>query len=644
MDGSSLARVLERMWLLMVAMLAIAVLYLAKVLFLPLAFAILFAFLLAPVVGCLERARLGRVLSSVIAIVGFGLILGVMGWAIFSQLVDVTNDLPYYRDNISNKIAAIHSPDDSPLSRAQQELERLGEELGIANSTASLPSTLSNGRPDNKNAKKPLGSTPEHPIQVREVERPTGRLYQLGGVLEPLTTAGLTIIFTFFVTLQREDLRNRLIRLTGERNLTMMTQAMRDASRRITRYFSLQLLVNIAFGCIICAGLYLIGLPHPLLFGALATLLRFVPYIGAPVAAAIPTVLSLAVFPEWTKSLLIVGLFFVLELVTGNYAEPRIYGKHTGLSSLAILVAAAFWTLIWGPVGLILSVPLTVCLVVIGSHVPALEFLNVLLGDQPAIPQSTCFYQRLLARDEREAGEILETCLKDSELNDVYDGVLIPALVLSEEDRMQGDVEEPTIRYIRTTARDLIEEIGFRDNAPHGTHPASKGHAPDAAHESVRTLRVSCIPIRDEVDELGAMMLAQVLSDDRVKADAAPVRRLDEILASVASDNPDVVFLCGLPPLGIARSHRIYRTLRARHPKLRIMIGIWSYADDPNQAAQKISGGEEARVMTRLTEAAAEVRSFLGAQPAPYADTAATNEAVDADLQAVGALPDQSAA
>ena len=225
------------------------------------------------------------------------------------------------------------------------------------------------------------------------MERPTGRLYQLGGVLEPLTTAGLTIIFTFFVMLQREDLRNRLIRLTGDRNLTMMTQAMHDASRRITRYFSLQLMVNVAFGCIICAGLYFIGLPHPLLFGALAAILRFIPYVGAPVAGAIPTVLSLAVFPEWTRSLLIVGLFFVLELVTGNYAEPRIYGKHTGLSSLAILVAAGFWTLIWGPVGLILSVPLTVCLVVIGSHVPSLEFLTVMLGDQPAIPPWTCFYQ-----------------------------------------------------------------------------------------------------------------------------------------------------------------------------------------------------------------------------------------------------------
>jgi predicted PurR-regulated permease PerM len=492
MDGSSLARIVARMWLLMIAMVAIAILYLAKVLFLPLAFAILFAFLLAPVVSRLERAHLGRALSSVIAILGLGFVLGVMGWTIFGQLEGVANDLPYYRDNITKKIAAIHPPVDSPFGRAQQEVERLGEELGIANSIAAIPATESDSKPDNTNAKKPLGSTPEHPVQVREVERPTGRLDQLGGVLAPLTTATLTIIFTFFVLLQREDMRNRLIRLTGDRNLTMMTQAMHEASRRITRYFSLQLMVNLAFGCIIFAGLYFIGLPHALLFGALATILRFVPYIGAPIAGAIPTVLSLAVFPEWTRSLLIVGLFFILELITANYAEPRIYGKHTGLSSLAILVAACFWTLIWGPVGLILSVPLTVCLVVIGSHVPALEFLNVMLGDQPAIPPWTCLYQRLLARDEREAGEILETCLKDSALEDVYDAVLIPALILSEEDRVHGDLEEPAIRYIRSAARDLIEEIGFRDTPPPHAQQVSEDRpqpSPDAQPDTTVTHR-----------------------------------------------------------------------------------------------------------------------------------------------------------
>ena len=228
-----------------------------------------------------------------------------------------------------------------------------------------------------------------------------------------------------------------------------MTQAMSDASRRISRYFLLQVAVNIVFGAIVCVALYLIGLPHAVLFAALATLCRFVPYVGAPIAALTPTLLSLAVFPGWRHSAEIFGVFVLLEIVTANYVEPHVYGKHTGLSSLAILIAAAFWTLIWGPVGLILSVPLTVCLVVMGSHVPSLEFLTVLLGDQPVIPLYTAFFQRMLAHDEREAADILFSSLKSESLVSVYDSILIPALTLVEMERQKGDLEESTVRFIR---------------------------------------------------------------------------------------------------------------------------------------------------------------------------------------------------
>ena len=224
-----------------------------------------------------------------------------------------------------------------------------------------------------------------------------------------------------------------------------MTQAMGDASRRITRYFALQVAVNLIYGALVCAALYLIGLPHAVLFGALAMLCRFVPYIGAPVAALTPTLLSFAIFQGWRQSVFIFGTFVILELVTANYAEPHIYGKHTGLSSLAVLMAAAFWTLIWGPVGLVLSVPLTVCLVVIGSHVPSLEFLTVLLGDQPVIPLYTCFYQRMLAHDQREAVDILESALKSEPLTAVYDSILIPALTLMETERQKGELDDSTV-------------------------------------------------------------------------------------------------------------------------------------------------------------------------------------------------------
>ena len=597
MNGSGTARILSRLWFVIVAVLTIAILFLAKVLFLPLAFSILFAFLLAPLVNWLERLRLPRSLAAIAVILGFGALLGTAGWMLFTQLVAVTNDLPIYRDNITQKMQAIHSPSDSAFSRARLEVERLSDELGLANSSPILPPA--HPQPDHQ----PLGSSPQRPVQVREVARPTGRLDQLGGILEPLTTAFLCVVFTFFVLLQREDLRNRVIHLSGERNLSVMTQAMKDASARISRYFSLQLMVNLTYGSLVCTALYFIGLPHAFLFGFMAGLLRFVPYLGAPIAALLPTLLSLAVFHGWTHSLLIVATFAVLEIVTANYAEPHIYGRHTGLSALAILIAAAFWTLIWGPVGLILSVPLTVCLVVIGGHVPALKFLTVMLGDKPVVPPATCYYQRLLAHDEREAAEILDTCLKDSSLESIYDSVLVPALLMSEQDRLEGDLDDSSTEFILQSTRELIEELGFREISDSGESPVS------SAGKS-QPPRVLCVPVRDETDELGAMMLSQLLEADGNASVAISPRRADEILATIATENPDVVFLSGLPPFGIARANRLYRSVRVHYPHLRIMIGIWGYMDDAGKASQKISRGDAVHVSTTLADAVVQVRSF----------------------------------
>jgi hypothetical protein len=402
-----------------------------------------------------------------------------------------------------------------------------------------------------------------------------------------------------------------------------MTQAMKDASARISRYFSLELSVNLVYGTLVSMALYCIGLPHAILFGSMAGLLRFVPYVGAPVAALLPTLLSLAVFQGWTHSLMIIATFVVLEVVTANYAEPRIYGKHTGLSSLAILVAAAFWTLLWGPVGLVLSVPLTVCLVVIGGHVPALKFLTVMLGDQPVVPPAACYYQRLLAHDEREAGEILDTCLKDTSLENIYDSVMIPALVLAEQDRLQGDVDESSIEFIRRTSRELIDELGFRE-----TTDKEESSVPSRGKR--QPLKVLCVPVRNETDELGAMMLSQLLEADGNHSMSIPVRRADEILAAISAENPDFVFISGLPPFAMARAHRLYRSVRVRYPNMRLMIGIWGYVDDTVKASQKISRGDAVHISTTLGDAVAQVHSFTApaeTQPAEDAEPSPANAA-----------------
>jgi predicted PurR-regulated permease PerM len=660
MNGSPTARLLTQLWFITIAVLAVAVLYLAKVLLLPLGIAVLFAFLLAPVVAFLEqRLRLPRPAAALVVIFGFSALLLIATWTIFTQLVAIADDLPTYRENITLKLDALHRPSNSAIGRVEAELEKVSDELGIVNATATA--ALQSPK---KVQEKPIGTSPEHPLQVREVGRPTGRLDQLGGIIAPLTTAFLAVVFTFFVLLQREDLRNRLIRLSGDRNLTLMTQAMRDASQRISRYFLLQLAVNLTFGSIIATALYFIGLPHPVLFGALAGLCRFVPYIGVPVAGIIPIFLSVAVFHGWEHTVLIAGVFTLLEVITGNYIEPHIYGRHTGLSSLAILIAAAFWTLIWGPVGLVLSVPLTVCLVVMGSHVPSLEFLAVLLGDQPAIPNYTCFYQRLLAHDEREASDLLFKSLNTEPLVTVYDTILIPALTLVEKDRQQGELDDSTLTFIRNTTSELVEELGFRaleeqkassagaanaDNAndfPNSANPASqalipnpsipasassRSLGPSAPHNSDRTVVV--VPVRDGADSLVATMLTQVLALAGFNAVSLPVRAIHETAEAVDKQNPAIVFLSGMPPVAMARANRLFRSLRSGteqadprsatrnenrelfHRDFKIIVGIWNYTDDPTRAAQMITRTESLHISTSLADALAQAASLNEQKP-----------------------------
>ncbi len=650
MNGSSTARLLTQLWLLTIVVLAVAVLYLAKILLLPLGISILFAFLLAPVVAFLERLRLPRPLAALAVIVAFAALLLVATWTIFTQLVAIADDLPIYRDNVTAKLDALHRPGNSALGRAEREFEKISDELGIVNDTATAALQT-----PNKAAQKPIGTSPEHPLQVREVGRPTGRLDQLGGIIEPLTTAFLAVVFTFFVLLQREDLRNRLIRLSGDHNLSLMTQAMRDASRRISRYFVLQVTVNACFGILIAAVLYFIGLPHPILFGALAAICRFVPYIGVPVAAVTPILLSIAVFHGWEHTILIAASFTFLEVVTGNYLEPHIYGRHTGLSSLAILIAAAFWTLIWGPVGLVLSVPLTVCLVVMGSHVPSLEFLAVLLGDQPAIPTYTSFYQRLLAHDEREAASILDSALKDQPLVSVYDSVLIPALTLVEKARQQGELDNATLQFIRDSTSNMVDELGFRAleeqnqsstkrtepqrdaSLPESANAANSGPASQAPDTSApRDVKVAILPVRDGADALVSTMLAQVLSLAGFNATAHPIVSIDESVHVVTEQKPAMVFLSGMPPVAMARANRLYRSLRTANPDLRIGLGIWNYTEDPTRPAQMISRTEALHVSSSLGDAVAQAESL--AEPGP-----AVPEPFDSSPQLVGTPNDTAA-
>ena len=385
-------------------------------------------------------------------------------------------------------------------------------------------------------------------VQVQEPVTPLQTLREVGGPLvKPIATAGLVLVFVIFMLLQREDLRDRIIRLVGSGDVARTTEAMNDAAKRISRYLLMQLVINIFYGTSVGVGLYFIGVPNPILWGLLATILRFVPYVGPMIAALFPIALSFAVAPGWTLPLLTIALFVTLELIINNVLEPWLYGSSTGLSPVAVLVAAVVWTTLWGPVGLLLSTPLTVCLVVLGRHVPQLAFFDVLLGDEPALPPELKFYQRLLARDPDEATELAEEYLEDEPLEKLYDGVIIPALGLAEQDRLRGSLDRAAVQGMAEETIGIVEYLMEEKSATSERAADADAPPPDAPTEAAQVL---CIGARNALDEAAAAMLAHLLSAARLDRRDSPARRDRRPQSDAAAApwrRPDLPVLCQSP-------------------------------------------------------------------------------------------------
>lgn len=402
----------SNMWAMVMLFGTIAALYFAREVLIPLAFALILTFVLSPVVTFLQRLRIGRVPSVAVTILLTTAAAGGIGWIIAIQLVDVAQDFPRYRQNIHAKMEALRIPTKGPLGLAASSLKEIVRELSNAGAPAPDPGpTLQNRKA------RAVPNTPGTPLPVQVVQQPVDAWDYLRDVAEPilrpLGLIGLVLIFTVFMLVKRFDLRHRLFRLVGLGQINLMTQALDEAAQRVSRYLLMQFLVNAGFGALFGFGLYCIGVPNPALWGVVAGLLRIVPYVGTMVAATLPIALSLAAFDSWLPPLLVFLLFAGLELIIANFVEPWLYGTHTGISSLALLVAAVFWTVLWGPAGLILSTPLTVCVVVLGRFVPQLSFLHILLGDEVVLGAEAQIYQRLLAMDQHEAagyrGPVLES-------------------------------------------------------------------------------------------------------------------------------------------------------------------------------------------------------------------------------------------
>jgi hypothetical protein len=411
-----------------------------------------------------------------------------------------------------------------------------------------------------------------------------------------------------------------------------MTQALDDAAQRVSRYLLMQFLVNAGFGALFGTGLYFIGVPNPALWGVLAGLLRIVPYIGTMVAAALPIILSLAVFDGWLRPLLVFVLFAGLELIIGNFVEPLLYGAHTGTSSLALLVTTVFWTVLWGPAGLILSTPLTVCVVVLGRYFPQLSFLHILLGDDDVLEPEAQLYQRLLARDQPEARNIVDTFLKGKSLIELYDSVLIPALSLAEQDRHDGMIDPTHEEFLFLSINEMIAE--FSEFPPAHVAPQEvSGDAESGLAAAPSDGRILLVPAHDQADEITALMLAQILEQEGRVALSCPLGASPlETLTLLRPGQEDVICISALPPYAFAAARTLCKQIRGRYPTVTLVVGVWGFNGDTEKAKARFERTQPDRLITGLAQAVVQIeglrRPNSSSQPQRQGDQTSLNSYV----------------
>ena len=578
------------------AVIIIATLYFGREIFIPIAMAILLSFVLAPLVGLLQRIRVPRAIAVVsVVILAFGLIFA-MGSLLASQLTQLASDLPRYQSTISDKIQSFRdtTAGRGTLERASGMLKDLSKEL-------DKPKDAESSQPPNPipSLKAPAPLSPV-PVEVRQPD--PGALESLRALisplLHPLATTGIIIIFVIFILLQREDLRNRLIRLAGSHDLQRTTAALDDAASRLSRLFLIQLLLNGTFGVVIGIGLWLIGIPSAILWGILAAVLRFVPYIGAVIAAAFPLALAVAVDPGWTMLLWTLALFLVVEPVVGHVIEPMVYGHSTGLSPVAVVASATFWTALWGPIGLVLATPLTVCLVVLGRHVERLEFLDVMFGDRPALSPPEIFYQRMLAGDPTEAAEKAEEFLKERSLSSYYDEVALKGLQLAQADSERGALDHERLAKIKDAVAEFASDLADQDDRPppkvNATTDAEatsavESVAEDAPYENLPVLGTSellpewqsehpvlCVAGRSLIDEAAAIMLGQLSTAHGLKARVEAAEALSTAnIFRLETTGVMIVCLVYLDLSAPAHMRYAVRRLRRKLPQATIILGCW---------------------------------------------------------------------
>jgi predicted PurR-regulated permease PerM len=586
----------------LLVLLSVATLYYGRDIFIPFTLAILLSFLLAPLVNWLRHLRIPRV-PAVILVVSFAFaVIAGLSMLVASQLVNLANNLPSYQQTMQEKIRSIRNaaPGGGALDRTSEVVEALGEELSGEKDGA--PTTASK-------KKKPK----QEPLPVRIEPGSESPIESARSVIEPLVgplgTAGIVIVFVIFVLLQPSDLRDRFIRLAGS-DLHRTTEGLNEAAARVSRYLLMQLVVNATYGIPVGIGLYFIGVPGAFLWALLATLLRFIPYLGPFIAAFFPLILSFAVDPGWSMFLWTIALVLTLELISNNLIEPWLYGSSTGLTPVAVILSAIFWTLLWGPVGLIMATPLTVCLVVLGRYVPQLKFLDVLLGSEPVLTPEERLYQRLLTGNVEEAIEIAEAQVEEHSLPEFYDSAGLGTLRLVENDLDHGSFDGDR-KKISDGMRAVLEDL--REHAER-----KEGGRAEEQSDRWRGALTLCIAGRSELDGVAARMVAHALESRGVATRLVPASALalDTIgnLDLVGAEVACISYLSNAPQ---TYARFVCRRLKRRAPNLKIVLGLWNLQRDTLSADEFAeSVGADAAVST-VSEAVRYAEAAVGQADVP---------------------------
>ena len=548
----------------------------------PLALSVLLSFALAPLSRFLERRGVPRAAAVFLTVV---LCLGALGgisYKVYQQLTTLAGELPQYQAQMERKVERFQPSEKGAFEKASDVVSDVAGKL----------------------QKSPLEAR-DKIMDVNVVSAPSfrDRLQEsVGPYIESLGVGSFVLILVLFMLMKREDVSDRLVRLFGQRRVSLTTKTMEEVGQRISRYLAVNAMVNSTFGLIVGLGIWAIGVPYAILWGFLAGALRFIPYVGAAISFVLPLIFSIAFFEGWREPILVFALFAVIETVANSFLEPIIYGKTTGVSALGLLVAAMFWTWLWGALGLLLSTPLTVCLAVLGKYVPGLRFFATMLGEEPALEPDIRFYQRLLAMDQDGATTIIEAAMKKQHRIDIFEQYLIPTLARCERDRIEGDIEEREQVFIWRIIGDLLDDLSETPELTLGSVAESAltaGGGGDAT-----AYKIAGVAANDNADSLILRMLKISLGaakvDLQILANAETPMKLND---EVSGHDPDMVVLSHVPPGGATTARYLVRRLRARFADLPIVVGRWLEASDTTGEDERLTAVGATNVVFRLTDA-----------------------------------------